>query len=144
MVIDVITVVYTAATVLLAERLRPIDVEPTSSDQKRTSISWERAIKLLRAYSRVGPSAERCVTALGLLAAKIQAVAQRDLPGAITEDEPCASEAEGAPLDEMANVSQLGDSMHSTDFGYLDFDINDMFWLNTSAADIILDPFSSR
>lgn len=133
-------VIYTAATVLLAERLRPTDAKTGTLDQKRKDVSWDRAIELLRAYSRVGPSAERCITALGLLAARIPAASHADVSRVVAEDDAYVVQPEDVA--ETGATSQL--ASHTADFEHLDFNINDMFWLNTSAADIIFDPFSSR
>lgn len=58
-------VVYTSATVLLVDRFR-------SAEYWLSTSVWIRAIQVLKAYSKVGESAERCVAALEILLAKIQ------------------------------------------------------------------------
>lgn len=57
-------VLYSAATVLLAERLQP-------TGDSRPPDSWEKALEMLRAYSRYGDSAKRCCTALEVLNTKV-------------------------------------------------------------------------
>ncbi|KAE8381312.1 fungal-specific transcription factor domain-containing protein [Aspergillus bertholletiae] len=61
--------VYTAATVLVAERLQPAIADGISEYSYHTS--WAHAFDILTAYSRVGDSAKRCITALEALSARI-------------------------------------------------------------------------
>lgn len=89
-------VIYTAATVVLVERVRPVD------DTQRPD-SWDRAIKILKACSRVGEAAKRCVVALEMMDAKVNERLQPEVP---------------------------------YDFG-MDFTIDDMMWLNSSASDLM-------
>ncbi|KAM0420552.1 hypothetical protein ACHAPT_011721 [Fusarium lateritium] len=128
-------VVYTAATVLLAERFRPTDPSAPTSEPWHANTAWNQAIQLLRAYSRVGESAERCVAALEILSAKIKGQSR-------SEEEV----DQVPPLDEIRPVvfqdgaegfRDLGDSSVALDFEGMDFDVNDMLWLNSSAADIL-------
>ena len=102
---------------------------------------WDRAIELLKAYSRVGQSAQRCVTALGILSSKIQAAATLqiqhpgDQGGVEAQDRPDLSGGQVADGQAMGPFAPDGMAF-SSDFGDHDFNIDDMFWLNTSAADI--------
>ncbi|KAJ6437464.1 sulfite oxidase [Purpureocillium lavendulum] len=133
--------VYTAATVLLAERLRPIDERAGVSCSWHGGRSWDQAIELLKAYSRVGKSAERCVAALGILSSKIPSTARFSLVHG--ESGPRQDDTDICGVGGMATnaiASQecvVGSDVHLFDLGTIDFDIDDMFWLNTSAADII-------
>ncbi|UNI24980.1 hypothetical protein JDV02_010693 [Purpureocillium takamizusanense] len=135
--------VYTAATVLLAERLRPIDHRPEASGAWRGDRSWHRAIELLKAYSRVGQSAERCVAALGILSSKIPSASLynhgngdnlQSLVDVQVGGRSGSSSVENAFGQQNATDNELN---FQFDFSNLDFDIDDMFWLNTSAAGII-------
>ena len=59
----VVLFVYTAATILLLERVRPLN-EPRPE-------SWAKAREILKACSRVGEAGKRCVAALEMFDAKI-------------------------------------------------------------------------
>lgn len=131
-------VVYTAATVLLAERLRPVEHRSRSLAERSWKLQWDRAIELLNAYSRVGQSAQRCVTALGILSTKIQgATLQSHHQG----DEYEAWHAPDVSTSLVASGESVGFAVpdglaFQSEFSHPDFNIDDMFWLNTSAADI--------
>ncbi|KIY01104.1 uncharacterized protein Z520_02656 [Fonsecaea multimorphosa CBS 102226] len=132
--------IYTAATVLLAERLRPIDNGTHHSARGSENVSWDKAIELLKAYARVGQSAERCNAALGILSAKIQAATQTagtrgaSYEVAVHEGSASAVATAGAELGQPRLDEDLA---FPVDFGDMDFNIDDMLWLNTSAAEII-------
>ena len=129
---------YTAATVLLAERLRPNDSTNKVANTADRSQSWNRAMEILRAYSRVGESAGRCVAALEILSAKIPgenaAVPHQQLgidPSDPTRDAVGTNFAsESGPSDDLSTVIEFDDIN-------FDFDIEDMLWLNSNAADIL-------
>ncbi|KAJ5093357.1 hypothetical protein N7456_009218 [Penicillium angulare] len=110
--------VYTAATVLLAERIQP-EIGATIDRRYSNAVSWNRAIQILRAYARVGNSAKRCVAALEILSAKI----------------PCAANfSESIPPEYMHQSSALPQSHESDMFGEIDLesvflDISNMNWL---------------
>ncbi|KAK2612664.1 hypothetical protein QQS21_001281 [Conoideocrella luteorostrata] len=61
--------VYTAATVLLAERLQPVIAEGVS--EYSTVNSWKYAMEILQAYARVGNSARTCTAMLQTLSSHI-------------------------------------------------------------------------
>ncbi|PKS12508.1 hypothetical protein jhhlp_000715 [Lomentospora prolificans] len=58
--------IYSAATILIATKLRPDFFAPT--DIKR---SWDEAMTFLQAHEKFGQSARRCIAALTILSSKI-------------------------------------------------------------------------
>lgn len=135
--------VYSAATVLIAAKLRP-DVFSAVEIGR----SWGQAISVLKAHEKFGQSARRCVAALHILSSKIlQAV-----PGGLSGHEGGSKKtscrtSEGSqtgagpdvPTDiELPDlVQQLADEFETPipDLSYQDladfnFDVNDMSWLN--------------
>lgn len=129
-------VVYTAATVLLAKRLRPESYDASLFEPWPIPTGWNQAIELLKAYARVGESAERCVAALEILASRImdKSGVEEDLNGQQSLEETQESIIVQNPAGELPGFR--GPSINF-DFDGMDFDINDMFWLNSSAADIL-------
>jgi hypothetical protein len=91
--------VYTAATVILAARLRPV-IEIDISEYSITK-SWDHAIELLKSFGRMGQSAQRCVAALEILSAKVS----RKLP-VDTTDQLQPSQRQGASFEPGLNGSQ--------------------------------------
>ncbi|RKL21326.1 hypothetical protein BFJ70_g13485 [Fusarium oxysporum] len=128
--------VYTAATVLLAKRLRPKSYDASLFEPWPIPTGWNQAIELLKAYARVGGSAERCVAALEILASRImdKSRVEEDLNGQQSLEETHQSIIVQNPAGELPGFR--GPSINF-DFDGMDFDINDMFWLNSSAADIL-------
>ncbi|RKK98045.1 hypothetical protein BFJ68_g13803 [Fusarium oxysporum] len=128
--------VYTAATVLLAKRLRPKSYDASLFEPWPIPTGWNQAIELLKAYARVGESAERCVAALEILASRImdKSRVEEDLNGQQSLEETHQSIIVQNPAGELLGFR--GPSINF-DFNGMDFDINDMFWLNSSAADIL-------
>ena len=142
-------VVHTAATVLLAERLRPVETHAESRDKQAQALSWNRAMEILRSYSRIGESAERCFAALEILSSKLQG-------GVDMEAETAKSPRRDAHMQDdfttepnsRGNANLHGNGMEgdaawsfnlgTTDFDALDFDIDDLLWLNTSGVDVLL------
>lgn len=100
--------VYTAATVLIAAKLRP-DVF-SRADLGR---SWGEAMAVLGRHERFGQSARRCTAALHFLASKM---GQEDA-------------TEGY---EDGNVEQVqcADFVSDLSFDNVDFDANSLSWLN--------------
>ena len=120
------TDIYTAATVLLAARLR---LTP-STDNSNYSISdsWDRAIQVLKSFERLGHSAQRCVAALEILSAKV------DLAGSNTNAAPQHQDRlESVTSPEFAN---LGEHMGDFDFRGIEVDLSDMSWLNILPGDL--------
>ncbi|KAK9234013.1 fungal-specific transcription factor domain-containing protein [Lipomyces kononenkoae] len=116
---------YTAATVILAERLRnnSLGLPPDS----HVSQAWENAILILRTYRIVGETAERCVAALEILSAKIPGNSGRaDVVSTVTQTSnglaPVSSSPRGQPADWEAEP--------------VNFEIDDMIWLNTMSGNL--------
>ncbi|KAF2021654.1 hypothetical protein BU24DRAFT_417295 [Aaosphaeria arxii CBS 175.79] len=128
--------VYTAATVLLAERLSQLVSNDSIVEPWAAEPTWNQAIQLLKAYSKVGESAKRCVVALEILLSKIQGCCG---PSRVP------AEANSGGMSEPIFPSEGQDSSIFTngglgptmDLDVLNLDIDDMLWLNTSAAEIL-------
>ena len=128
----IIVDVYTAATVILAAHLRPV-IE-TDISEYSTTRSWDHAIKLLKAFGRMGQSAQRCVAALEILAAKVS----RKVP-ADTSDHLQLTQRQAAPFDPV--LSGLQTDLNLNDFAGFDFsgvelDLSDMSWLNSMPGNL--------
>lgn len=150
-------VVYTAATVLLAERLRPVEDCGQPEDKQAQAVSWNRAMEILQAYSRIGESAERCFAALEILSAKLQGGFDVDSQTAHSPRRDAHSQNRQVGVDmnytTEANSSRNTNSQHASgmegdaawsfnigaaDFDGIDFDIDDLLWLNSSGVDVLL------
>lgn len=106
--------------------MEPWSAEPT----------WDQAIQLLKAYSKVGESAKRCVVALEILLSKIQGCrGLTRMPSEANAREPSEPMFPGGGQ----NSSLLTNSSFGTimDLDVLNLEIDDMLWLNTSAAEIL-------
>ena len=115
--------VYTAATVLLAARLHPI----LNADNNAYSISesWDRAIQVLKAFERLGPSSQRCVAALEILSAKVSKVDHNTtIPSALGEASLAFDECINTAGGNLDGISQ------EFDFNDIEIDMSDMSWLN--------------
>lgn len=128
--------IYTAATVLLSERLRSIRGTPQIT-QSWTQ-HWNSAIKLLGAYAQVGDSAKRCMAALSLLSAKIQDVVDHTQgEGTNTEQQDedrdvhsiTALSAGGGWMDFIQDTTLL------PDLEDIDFNVDDPSWLIDAPID---------
>lgn len=134
--------VYSAATVLIAAKLRP-EVFPAAEIGR----TWCQAISVLKAHEKFGQSARRCVAALHILSSKIlQAVpasGSGDADGrrhlARIDDGAHHGQLNDAPADaEFPDlVQQLADEfappisdLDQQDLAAFNFDVNDMSWLN--------------
>jgi hypothetical protein len=135
--------VYSAATVLIAAKLRP-DVFPAAEIGR----SWGQAISVLKAHEKFGQSARRCVAALHILSSKILQAVPGGLPGheGGSKRTSCrtseGSQTGGGPdvpadIELPDLVQQLADEFETPmpDLSYQDladfnFDVNDMSWLN--------------
>ncbi|KAF6793011.1 fungal specific transcription factor [Colletotrichum musicola] len=127
--------IYTAATVLVAARLRPAVF--SSLDVAR---SWNQAMALLHDHENLGPSPRRCAAALQILSAK---VFQEQQPQAQTVTGPAGSEADAG------TVAASGHETFDMPFPYLGqdaafdidaitFDVNDFSWLNSMPGSSLL------
>jgi hypothetical protein len=124
--------VYTAATVILAARLRPV-IE-TDISEYSTTRSWDHAIELLKSFGRMGQSAQRCVAALEILSAKVS----RKIP-AETTDQMQHSQRQAAPFDSALSGPQTDlnlDEFSGFDFSGVDLDLSDMSWLNSMPGNL--------
>jgi hypothetical protein len=123
------TDIYTAATVLLAARLRPVIAEGVSGYS--ITDSWAHAIEILKAFQRLGQSAQRCVAALEILSKKVSVDAY---PIDVNQD--LNSEFQRATTD-MTSATTLtdvpfgNDYQVGLDFSGITFDLNDMSWLTS-------------
>ncbi|KAM0549847.1 hypothetical protein ACHAPJ_009289 [Fusarium lateritium] len=132
--------IYTAATVLLSERL-PSVCGPSQVSELWTHY-WDRAIELLGAYARVGESAKRCMAALGLLSAKVQDATSRSRG----HDNGTCAQIDERHADAAESLGQDSEWLNSIehmellpDLGHIDFDVDDSSWLIGSNVDMILE-----
>ncbi|KAH1551910.1 hypothetical protein KXX59_007630 [Aspergillus fumigatus] len=112
--------IYTAATVLLSERLRPeiaIGIENFSN-----AVSWQRAILVLNTYARVANSAKRCVAALEILSAKIPWAEHQ--PEYVHPGQHIASAGSDFLFGSDPNVGEIN-------LNDIHLNLNDGFWLNS-------------
>jgi len=124
--------VYTAATVILAARLRPV-IE-TDISEYSTTRSWDHAIELLKSFGRMGQSAQRCVAALEILSAK----ASRKIP-VDTTDQMQHSQRQAVPFDPALSGPQTDislDEFSAFDFSGIELDLSDMSWLNSMPGNL--------
>jgi hypothetical protein len=124
--------VYTAATVILAARLRPV-IE-TDISEYSTTRSWDHAIELLKSFGRMGQSAQRCVAALEILSAKASRKISVD-----TTDQMQHSQREAAPFDPALSGPQTDislDDFSAFDFSGIELDLSDMSWLNSMPGNL--------
>jgi hypothetical protein len=124
--------VYTAATVILAARLRPV-IE-TDISEYSTTRSWDHAIELLKSFGRMGQSAQRCVAALEILSAKVSRRIPLD-----TTDQIQHSQHQAAPFDPGLNGPQPDlnlDQFSGFDFSGIELDLSDMSWLNSMPGNL--------
>ncbi|KAK9364782.1 fungal-specific transcription factor domain-containing protein [Lipomyces kononenkoae] len=120
--------VYTAATVLIAERLQPAIGAGVAGYS--VAVSWKRSIEILKAYARIGESAKRCVAALEILSAKVTwepgpSESRQEQASNFVPDH--ATPVLGIPIDDTQPV---------LDFSSINFDLNDMFWLNSMPGNL--------
>jgi len=120
--------VYTAATVLLAARLRPVIA--TGISEYSIADSWAHAIEILKAFQRLGQSAQRCVAALEILSAKVSV---DTYPPDVNQD--LSADFQRATTD-MASATSLpdvpfNDYQVGLEFSGITFDLNDMSWLTS-------------
>ncbi|KAK1995023.1 fungal-specific transcription factor [Colletotrichum falcatum] len=126
--------VYTAATVLVAARLRP-----AVFSSPEISRSWNQAMGLLHDHESLGPSARRCAAALQILSAKAfqeeQQQQQQQQQSAALPD----SEANTAVPNVASDQQEAFDvpfpypAQDDTafDMGAISFDMSDFSWLNS-------------
>ncbi len=134
-------VLYTASTVLLAERLRPVASTTGETDQTRANNTWDRAIALLQAYSHVAESAQRCLVALQILSAKSSgesSLLNQRFQDVNHADAPETAATQGLSGVLVTPLLRSADELTAPfDFSNLDFEIDDMFWLNDSVGEIM-------
>ncbi|KAF6807257.1 C6 transcription factor [Colletotrichum sojae] len=129
--------IYTAATVLVAARLRPAVF--SSLDVAR---SWNQAMALLHDHENLGPSPRRCAAALQILSAK---VFQEQQPQAQPVTGPAGPEADAGTVAASGVPGGIPGEQHETfdmpfpylgqdaafDMDAITFDVNDFSWLNS-------------
>nr|XP_036586895.1 C6 transcription factor [Colletotrichum truncatum]KAF6797452.1 C6 transcription factor [Colletotrichum truncatum] len=117
--------IYTAATVLIAARLRPAVF--SSLDISR---SWNQAMALLHDHENLGPSPRRCAAALQILSTKI--FQEQPQPTTLPDSEanpavpsiPNEQETFDMPFPYLAQDAAF-------DMDAISFDVNDFSWLNS-------------
>ncbi|KAL6916560.1 hypothetical protein FSST1_008055 [Fusarium sambucinum] len=134
--------VYSAATVLIAAKLRPDVFSAAGIGQ-----SWGQAISLLKTHEQFGQSAKRCVTALHILSSKILQATSRGSVGreVVNNDgipNPDIQNDQISPhmvpdIESVDRFQQMvqgfespGPDFNPQDFADFDFNVNDMSWLN--------------
>ena len=116
--------IYTAATVLVAARLRPFIAAEIS--QKSIDQSWANALEILRRYESCSTSAKRCVAVLEILFDRVpqdferrrqdQEQRQRHVQGGLQPDEREAKQTEKpemGPPQEMLNPPSIPEVQQS-------------------------------
>lgn len=124
---------YTAATVLLAARLRPI-IEVGISEYS-SSLSWTHALECLKYFEGFGESAQRCVAALEILYAKVSLSTETsDSHSNDHETRNGMNSSSGEVGGEMqGNLYNPYQNVHTDlDFSGIIFDLHDMSWLNSA------------
>ncbi|KAF4922617.1 Sorbicillinoid biosynthetic cluster transcription factor sor3 [Colletotrichum viniferum] len=117
--------IYTAATVLIAARLRP-----TVFSSLDISKSWNQAMALLHDHESLGPSPKRCAAALQILSTKM--FQEQPQTTTLTNSEtnpvmpavPSEQETFDMPFTYMAQDAAF-------DMDAISFDVNDFSWLNS-------------
>ncbi|KAF4445354.1 hypothetical protein F53441_10903 [Fusarium austroafricanum] len=131
--------IYTAATVLIAAKLRPEVFSAVEIGR-----SWGQAISVLKAHEQFGQSPRRCAAALHILSSKILQATPNSTPGdTINENRTTEVNDPSAPRQMMPNiqvpdlVQQLANEFETPmpdfnpqDFAGFNFGVNDMSWLN--------------
>lgn len=126
--------VYTAATVLIAAKLRPGVF--LGADLSR---SWSEAMSVLKTHEKFGQSARRCVAALHFLSAKMKHDSGGEQSGGTSRGDigqdsqhQALAETEHAHLPEDFSFSF--DGLDNIGFQDVDFDVNGLAWLNDMHA----------
>ncbi|PKX93596.1 transcription factor domain-containing protein [Aspergillus novofumigatus IBT 16806] len=118
--------VYTAATVLIAGRLRSAILEEVT--ETAITRSWNCALEILRSYHSYSSSARRCVAALEILYEK---VVSEGPPG----NEP-STHAQASTFNTTNDMS-LGEGMNAILLDGFDIpDFQDMSWLNSVPSNL--------
>lgn len=136
--------VYSAATVLIAAKLRP-EIFPAVEIGR----SWSQAMAVLKSHERFGQSARRCVAALHILSSKMLEAAPGAAHSGLASRGRSLGEGEtGVHPDFDASTRPIPDIQQQlvdefapplADLGELDlaefnFDVNDLSWLNDMHA----------
>jgi hypothetical protein len=102
----------------------------TAVPEYSIAASWTHAIEILKAFQRLGQSAQRCVAALEILSAKVSVDAN---PLDVNQD--VNSESQRATTDMTSATSipdvPFDDYQVGLDFSGITFDLNDMSWLTS-------------
>ncbi|KAF4188150.1 hypothetical protein CNMCM7927_002642 [Aspergillus lentulus] len=118
--------VYTAATVLIAGRLRSAILEEVT--EPAISRSWNCALEILRSYHNYSSSARRCVAALEILYEKVVSEGP-------PRNEP-STHAQASTFNSTNDMS-LGEGMNAILLEGFDMpDFQDMSWLNSVPSNL--------
>ncbi|GAQ10251.1 hypothetical protein ALT_7572 [Aspergillus lentulus] len=118
--------VYTAATVLIAGRLRSAILEEVT--EPAISRSWNCALEILRSYHSYSSSARRCVAALEILYEKVVSEGP-------PRNEP-STHAQASTFNSTNDMS-LGEGMNAILLEGFDMpDFQDMSWLNSVPSNL--------
>ncbi|KAJ5306304.1 hypothetical protein N7508_005319 [Penicillium antarcticum] len=116
--------VYTAATILIAGRLCPAIL--AEATEESVSLSWQRALNILRNYQSYSSSARRCVLALELLYEQINPSAA----AVVSQRSPTFSHP-------VMNDVSLGEGVSAAVIDGFDLpDFVDMSWLNSVPSNL--------
>ncbi|CZR61789.1 related to C6 transcription factor [Phialocephala subalpina] len=118
--------IYTAATVLLAARLRPV----VQSNVPEYSVlrSWSQVIEVLKPLTCFGLWAKRCVIALEILFSKVSLVVDDQQPNGNFEMQ--------SRMPEEVFMAEADHATLGIDICGITFDPNDMSWLNSLPTDL--------
>ncbi|KAF7182366.1 hypothetical protein CNMCM7691_001846 [Aspergillus felis] len=118
--------VYTAATVLIAGRLRSAILEEVT--ETAITRSWNCALEILRSYHSCSSSARRCVAALEILYERVVSEGPQ-------QNEP-PTHAQASTSNAMNDMS-LGEDMNTDLLDGFDMpDFQDMSWLNSVPSNL--------
>lgn len=98
--------------------------------------TWDKALQLLKAYSRVSQSAQRCIAALEILSDKVQ-----DTINSLSSQggggvEPVLEELREMPTPASPHTSMMEDQQYSLNFSNFEF-MEDMSWLSAPPTDFL-------
>ncbi|KAF9869297.1 C6 transcription factor [Colletotrichum karsti] len=117
--------IYTAATVLIAARLRPAVF--SSLDISR---SWNQGMALLKDHENLGPSPRRCAAALQILSTKMFQEQPQSTALPNSETDPAAPNIINDQETFDMPFPYLGQDA-TFDMDAISFDVNDFSWLNS-------------
>ena len=127
--------IYTAATVLLAARLRPI-IQASIPDHSLRE-SWKHAITILKSLECFGDSVHRCVAALEIMSLNIMTAgaesAAADVGSFDLQELGYMATGNGTSERTERDQDQWGD----INFNDVMLNINDLSWLNSMPGSVV-------